>query len=507
MGAMETLSVLVDVLPILVANLHFVLLGVFVGMSLGTLPGMGGSVTLAILIPISLGLPPESAFILYGAALGSTTFSGAITAILLNTPGTASNVATLLDGYPLARQGRGKEAIGAAATASATGAFIGLFIFLLLVPVIRQFALLFGSVELFWLAVFGIAIIPAVTKGGLTKGLIAGVFGVVLALHGFNIVTGEFRFEYIRFIVEDGNIGVVPVVVGLFAVGEMLSLATRNESQIGGDEEGEAGGDLLKGIREPFKHKLLVFQSAIIGTIIGAVPGAGGPLSSLLAYSQGSNLSDEEFGAGNIEGVIASEAANDAKDGGQLIPVFGLGIPGSPSTAVLLGAFLVHGLTPGPQFISEFLPIVLLVFLSLLLSNVLTSIIGIATSRWIVLVTKVDVAYLFPGILSFTLFAAFLARNNFGDVLLAGLFGIVGFVFILLEVSRVPVMLALVLTNLLEQTFHRVLVLGGGQWTGFVSSPISIALVLIILFILLRPQLSLIRRLTSGRFGTPDEKR
>lgn len=486
-------ELILEALVTIASNFHLVLFAIFMGMFFGLLPGMGGTVGLALLIPLTLHLPPHEAFMLYGALLGATSFSGSLTAILLNTPGTAGNTATILDGYPMTTKGRAKEAIGAAASASAVGALIGLGLFILFIPLLRQFALLFGSPEVFWLALAGIAVIPAVVRGSMIKGLIAGGLGLLIAFHGYDYMTGEFRYSYLFSFHEHGDISFIPIIIGLFAVAEMLRLAIKNE-RITKASSTNLGGDLGKGIKSIFHYPVTFLQGSIVGFVSGVVPGVGGSVANMVSYGFAANINEkydgennpEEFGEGAIQGVIASESANDSKDGGQLVPTFGLGIPGSATMAVLLSAFLIHGFVPGPSFIVDQLPLILLVTMSLVVSNILTSVIGVATAKWAVYVTRVDVTYLFPVIIAICLIAAYTTRNSIGDVILAGVFGIIGFVFIYLEISRIPMIIAVVLGRIIEENFHRTIRLAD-DFSHFVQSPLSISLVLLLVLIFALP--------------------
>lgn len=484
----ETTLAMIDVL---ISNFHFVILGTLFGMFAGLLPGLGGAVGIALLLPFTLNMEPEPAFILFAATMGGTSFAGSLTAILVNAPGTAGNAATLLDGYPMTREGRAKEALGAAATASATGALFGLVLFFMTIPLLQQFAALFGSREIFWLAIAGIAVIPAIVSGSVIKGLISGCLGLLFALHGFDYLTGNFRYPYLYEISNNGDIALVPVIVGLFAIAEMLRLGMKNEKIAKEtDEEGTFTGNLWKGIKAPFVHYYTFVQSSIVGFVVGVIPGVGGSVANVVAYGFAKNLPDTlktEFGTGNVRGIIASESANDSKDGGQLIPTLGLGIPGSGSTAVLLGAFLAHGLIPGPHFITEQLHLAILIFLSLLASNILTSAIGLALADYLVKVVEIDISYLIPIIIGLATAASFVTRNDTGDMLMAIAFGILGLVLIFMNVSRIPLLVAFILAEIIEGNFFRTIRLSNGDPSYFVGSPLSLVLVLLVVVVLVYP--------------------
>lgn len=496
---LAVVDALPEVLPVFFANFHFVLMGIFVGMALGTIPGLGGSATLAILIPFTIPLTPGQAFLVYGGALGATTFSGSITAILFNTPGTASNVATLLDGYPLTRQGRAREAIGAAAMASAVGAVIGISIFVLSIPFLREFALLFGTPELFWLGVLALAVIPAAIPGSLLRGLIAGGLGLMIAFHGYYNQVGYFRFTYIRsFGIDD--IGIIPIIMGLFALAEMIKLAGEELDIVDEGIVGETSGQLMEGLKAPFRQKFLTLRCSLIGIAVGAIPGIGGSSATLISYGHAgqSRLVGPKFGEGNIFGVVAAESANDSKDGGQLVPTLGLGIPGTSSMAVLLGAFFMNGLVPGPMFIRDNLDIVLLLVFALLAANILTSVFGVIATPLLVRLVEVDMIYVVTTIVGLVLFSTYMANQAIGDVYLAVIFGILGYIFIKLDITRVPVVLAIVVGPVIEDNFLRGLQLGGGDFGYFFSKPLSWAIILLIVLSLGYP---LLRSLYSRQFA------
>lgn len=476
-------------------NALFLLAGVLLGLLMGALPGLGGPVALALLIPLTYPLGVNVSIMILAATLGGVAFGGSVTAILFNTPGDAPNAATLLDGYPLARQGRATEALSTSAIASASGAILGLFLFLASVPIVRQFALLFHSVDIFWLAVFGLVTVAVVSRGGIAANLVAGGVGLLLASHGFNQVTGTARFTWGTTYLRDG-IQLIPLLIGLFAVAEMLRLASERTTVSSVDI---GSGGTLAGAKIVFENRLVFLQSSIVGWLIGVVPGAGGTVANFVAYLQAQNISSdpESFGTGNVRGVIASEAANDAKDGGSMIPTLGLGIPGSASTAVLLGAFVVNGVIPGPQLFQENLQLVFIVIFGLLFSNVLTSAIGILLARQIARLTRVSVTTLVPIILFVALLGAFVNRGNFGDVTATVVFGVIGFYMLKFNVSRIPVVIAFVLGPIAEQNFHRSLQISRGAYSIFLERHVSIVLIVATAAVLLLPFVRYARRRRS----------
>jgi putative tricarboxylic transport membrane protein len=451
-------------------NFVLIVLGVLLGMLMGILPGLGGTVTLALLIPLTFGVDPLVAFMLLTAALGGTNFGGSITAILINTPGSSPNAATLLDGYPLTRQGRAGEAIGASAAASAFGALFGILILTASVPFMLQVILLFGPPEVFWLGVWGLTVIAVVVKGSVVAGLISAGFGMLFSIHGVNQFTATVRWDYGFTFMRDG-MPLVPALIGLFAVAEMIKLVSEGGSIAKEDVDVRISGGQWKGVRAVYDHKWLFMRSAFIGAVIGVVPGVGGSAANYIAYFQAvQTASDPDvFGTGDIRGVIAPEASNDAKDGTGFLPTLGLGVPGSASMAILLGAFVLHGIQPGPLLFRNELDIVTTIIVSLLISNFLTSAIGIFSANQLIKVTRIDIRVLAPAVLVIAFFGTYALNNNIFQVFIAMFFGIFGFMMVKANMSRIPMILGLVLGIIVEQNFFRTLQISRGEYWIFVG--------------------------------------
>lgn len=468
-------------------NFALIVVGVLFGMILGILPGLGGTVALALLIPITFGMDPLVAFMLLTAALAGTNFGGSITSILINTPGSSPNAATLLDGYPMARDGRAGEAIGASATASALGAFFGIAILAVSIPVMMSIILLFTPPEVFWLGLWGLTVIAVVVKGSIVSGLISAAFGVIFALHGMNRMTATVRWGYDVVVMQDG-MPLVPALIGLFAVAEMIKLVSEGGT-IANDDGTEVEGSQWDGIKAVFKHRWLFVRSAFVGAVTGVIPGVGGAAANYLAYFQAVQTSSEpdEYGTGDVRGVIAPEASNDAKDGTGFLPTLGLGVPGSASMAVLLGAFVLHGITPGPLLFQNNLDLVTTIILALLIGNVLTSLIGLAFADKLRIVTQVDTRLLAPVVLAIAFFGTYALNNNIYYVFITLLFGVLGFLMQKANMSRVPMILGLVLGGIIEQNFFRSLQISGGEYGVFVRSPLAVVLMLLVLGSLLLP--------------------
>jgi putative tricarboxylic transport membrane protein len=468
---------------LLVANIHLVILGVLVGMFFGVLPGMGGSVTLAVMLPFTIGWEPFPAFAFFSGGVAATTFAGSLTAILVSIPGTGSNAATLIEGYPLTQQGEANRAIGASALSSASGAVLGVIVFILAVPFFMDFALLLGPPELFWLILWTLIFIPLMIGGNSILALVFASLGAIFALMGRSALTGEIRFDFGFLFLQDG-LTLVPVLLGIFAFAELMRLVLSGKEKVA-DVPNRSGTSVITGFKDVFEHKYLWFRSALIGIFMGIVPGIGGSGATFLAYGHAVQSADntEGFQSGRIEGVIASESANDAKDGGALFPTLGLGIPGSGSMAVFLAAMLFHGIVPGPSLLQTELDLILMIAMSILVGNILTSVIGVLFANIFTKIIEVPLSFLVPSLTALMLGAGYTVRNEIFDVIIAVLFGIFGLIMIYLNISRIPFIIAFILVGILESNYVTAVALAGGDpVTGLLGDFITL-IVIGILFI------------------------
>jgi putative tricarboxylic transport membrane protein len=465
----------------------FLFLGVLVGLVFGVMPGLGGTTAIALLMPLTFTLEPGQAMLLMGGIMGAVSAGGSVSAILINTPGTAPNAATCFDGYPLTQQGKAGLAIGAAAGASTIGGFIGVFTLLAVMPVMKSLVLLFGPPEYFMLAAMGLAAIAVSTGGRFLRGLIAGALGLMLAFVGYDAVNGGVRFTFGSNYLWDG-IQLVPALTGLFAISEMIALS------VSGGTIAKAGtqariADVWQGVRLAVRHWKTTLQGSAIGTFIGAVPGLGGTVAAFLAYSAAMQISKspETFGKGNIEGVIGPEASNNSKDGGALIPTLSFGIPGSAEMAVFLGVLVLHGVQPGPMLLLEHEGVMFSLILALLASTLLSNLVVLAVARPLAVITRVDVHLLVPVVIAVALVGVYALRETVGDVLLAGLFGALGYLMIRFRYPRVTLVIALILGELAERSFHQSLNMSSGDWTIFFTRTASLVIFLMLLGFLLVP--------------------
>ena len=472
-------------------SVMFVFIGVLLGLCFGMIPGLGGTTALALLIPITFSMESLDAMYLAGGVMGATSFGGSITAILLNTPGTAPNAATTFDGYPMAQQGRAGQAIGASATASAMGGLLGLFTLILFIPLAKEIVLLFGPVEFLLLTVLGLVAIAVSSRGKLLRGLIAGGFGLMFAFVGVDTISGATRFTLDTDYLWDG-IPLVPTLTGLFAISQMIELALKGGSVVSSNTTIASISGIWQGAAAVFKHWTVMVRGSVIGTIIGAIPGLGGTVASFIAYTSTvqSSRDPSSFGKGNIVGVIAPESANNAKDGGSLVPTIAFGIPGSAETAVFLGILVLHGIEPGPSLLLQNEREIYGLIVALTLSAVGASVIGLLTARWLVRITFVNVNILVPLVVTISLTGVYVLQGKPGDVLLALIMGIFGYLMIRFDYPRLTLVIALVLGETAERSFHQSLMISDNNLVGLIMErPQAIILVLATLLTLMLPAL------------------
>jgi len=464
-----------------VQGIMMLVLGVLVGLIFGAIPGLGGTTAIALFIPLTYGMNPQDAMALAGGIMGAVSFGGSVTAILLNTPGTAPSAATCFDGYPLAQQGKSGMAIGAAGMASSLGGIFGVLILVAVVPVAKALVLAFGPAEFFMLALVGLSSIAASTGGMFLRGLISAAAGLLLAFVGYDAVSGGNRFTLGFDYLWDG-IPLVPTLIGLFAIAEMIKLSIEGGTVVRTKEFGTRIVGVGEGVMAVLRDWPTVLRCSALGTFIGAVPGVGGTVASFLSYSMTMQLSKhpERFGKGEIQGVIGPEAANNAKDGGSLIPTLAFGIPGSAEMAVFLGLLVLHGLDPGPMLLIEHEGVMFSLIVALTISCIVATVIGLAITRWLSLITLVNVHILVPAVVSVSLVGAYALNSKIEDAVMAAVAGIVGYQMIKFRFPRVTMVIALVLGDLAERSFHQTMQIADNDWSIFVTRPISLILLLLV---------------------------
>lgn len=476
-------------------TLAYLGLGIAVGLLFGIIPGLGGATAIALLLPLTFGMAPEQAITLMGGILGSSAIGGSVTAILLNAPGTAPNAATCFDGYPLARQGKAGLAIGAAATASSIGGIIGVMVLALVLPVAKSLVLLFGPPAFFMLAVLGLTSLTVSNKNTL-RGLIAAAVGLFIGFVGFDDMGGALRYTGGIDYLWDG-VKLVPALIGLFAIAEMIRLMVDGGSiaQKRKDPDLKVDGT-FDGFKAVFRNMKTVLSGSFIGTLVGIVPGVGGTVASFLSYSFTSQTSrdTENFGRGDIRGVIAPEAANNAKDGGSLIPTLAFGIPGSAEMALFLGVLVLHGMQPGPLLLIEREWSIFVLIFALLGATIGAALVIALAARYLVVITFLDSAIIIPTVLSVALVGAYALSGSFGDVITAVLFGVVGYAMIRLDYPRITLVIAIVLGAMMERNFIQSMLMFRGDWTGFFTNMTSLIIFVFVVIALATPVFSWYKR-------------
>ncbi len=429
------------------------LLGIGIGFAVGILPGLGGPTTLALMLPFIVKMNPVQAFAFLLGMAAVTNTTGDITSILFGVPGEPTTAATIVDGHPMAKKGEAGRALGAALMSSLVGAIFGAFALALAIPIVRPLVLTFGSPEFFMLALLGITFVASLSGGVLLKGLIAGGMGLFLATVGLCPMSSIQRYTFGQTFLWDG-IGLVPITIGFFAIPEIIDLAVQGSS-IAGERMGKLGG-VMEGVKDTFRHWWLVIRCSAIGTYTAVIPGMGGATTQWLAYAHAvqSSPDKERFGKGAIEGVLGPGAANNSTLGGSLITTIAFGVPASVMMAILLGAFLIHGVVPGPDMLIPEPRGHLALTFSFVWINVVSNIITVGVCflllNQLVKVTQIRGSLLIPFILLLIYLGAFAEKNVFEDLILVLLFGTLGWVLQRLKWPRPPLILGLVLGPLAE---------------------------------------------------------
>ncbi|MBB3184616.1 putative tricarboxylic transport membrane protein [Halomonas fontilapidosi] len=464
------------------------LLGTLAGMTIGALPGLSSTMGVALCIPITFSMPPELALILLGAVYVSSVYGGSVTAILLRTPGTDASIATALDGYPLAEAGRGGEALGMATLGSLFGGLFSVIVLIAIAPPLSTVALAFGPQEYTVLAIFGLVTIVGVASDRPLKGVLSAAVGLVLATVGLDAFTGVQRFTFGQSELFEG-VPLLPVLIGLFSVSQAFNLCVPAGGGVLTSKEQK-----LKGRGLPLWHDIrrslrTMLRSSVIGSVVGILPGAGTSIASFISYNEARRHSStpERFGKGELEGVAASESANNAVTGGTLIPTLTLGIPGNAVTAVFVGGLTIHGLIPGPSLFTHHAETTYTLILSLLFANVLFAVLGLWLCRYLVVVTKVPGAVLGPMILVFSVIGTYALRNAVFDVWLAVAFGVVGYFMERWRYPAAPLVIALILGPILEVNFRRSMQIAHWDLTTFFTRPLSLTLCLLVVLAVAYP--------------------
>ena len=497
---METLTHIINGFAVCLQpiNLWYTFLGVFLGTIVGVLPGIGTSATIALLIPVTFGMNPTSALIMMAGVYYGTKYGGSTTAILIRTPGEAASVMTTIDGYEMARKGRAGAALAVSAIGSFIAGTIGVVALTIFAVPLTSMALKFGPAEYFTLMLFAMTAVASLTGKSPAKGMLATVVGLMIATIGIDLQSGQPRYTMGVPEFQDG-VGFIVVVVGLFAMAEVFR-----------GLEGLFRGTAPQAIkisgklwltREEWRRSIgPIWRGGIIGFIIGVLPGAGGTIASILAYTTEKRLSKhpEEFGHGAIEGVAAPEAANNSDTAGALVPLLTLGVPGGGATAVMLGAFIMYGIQPGPLLFQNRPDLVWGLVDSMYIGNIMLLILNLPLIGLFVRLLYIPAGILYPLIVAISAIGSFAINGSTLDLYLLLFFGVVGYIFDKVDIPVAPLVLSLVLGGIMEQSFRQAMTISGGSPKIFVGSTITVTLlvftVISIALPFILPRLKMLRR-------------
>lgn len=465
------------------ANLLYCFVGVLLGTLVGVLPGIGPCAAISLLLPITFGLNPSSAIIMLAGLYYGSQYGGSTTAILVNIPGEAASVVTCLDGYKMAEQGRAGPALGIAAFGSFIAGTFGLIALMFLAVTLSGVALSFGPPEYCSLLILALTILAYLASGSTLKAIIMGVLGISLSLIGLDIVTGQTRFTFGIINLQDG-IGLIPLVMGVFGIGEVLINVEKSE-------EFEIVKAKVKGLlpsKKDWKDCLgPIFRGTLLGFFLGILPGGGAVISSFVSYTVEKKISKhpEKFGKGAIEGVAGPESANNSATSGAFIPLLSLGIPSNAVMAMLLGALMIHGVMPGPLLVHEHPDIFWGVIASMYIGNVILLVLNLPMIGLWVKLLKIPYLILYPLILFFCIIGSYSINNSTFDIGVMLFFGIIGYLFKKFEYEPAPLVMAFILGPMIENSFRQSLIMSLGDYSIFFTRRISISCLIISLLVLL----------------------
>jgi TctA family transporter len=480
----------------------FMLLGIVLGFWVGLLPGLGGVTTLALMLPFIYAMTPIEGFAFLLGMHSVVATTGDITSVLFGIPGEGTTAATILDGHAMAKKGEAGRALGAALASSLVGALVGAIALAAAVPVVRPLVLSFGSPELFMVAIVGIAFIASLSAQGgrgMLRGFLAGGLGLMVATVGQDPQAGIARYTFDSLYLWNG-LDLVPILIGIFAIPELIDLVLRGTSIAGDVPKGRLNQGALEGVRDTFRHFGLTLRCSLIGTFIGIMPGLGGAVAQWLAYghaAQSARSAEERagFGKGDVRGVLGPGAANNSKEGGALIPTVAFGVPGSSSMAILLGGFFLLGLVPGPDMLTTHLTVTFSMVWTIVLANVITVIACFLFLNHLARLTVVRGALLVPVILVLVFVGSYTANNNYGDLLLMLFFGGVGYLMVAGGWPRAPFVLGLVLGKIVENNLYISVARYEAEW---LTRPIVLVLAALAVAVMFYPLLQARRSAARG---------
>jgi putative tricarboxylic transport membrane protein len=478
----EIMTGLTNVLSI--DSLFFITLGMGLGIVIGSMPGLSATMAIAILLPLTYGMDPANGISMLASLYMGSMYGGSILAILLNTPGTPAAAATVMDGYKMTENGQAGKALGISLVSSLIGGLVGAIVLLSIAPILGEIALGIGALEMFAVAVLGITIISSLSAGSAIKGLLSGTIGLLISLIGMHAITGIPRFTFGSVYLFDG-ISFVVALIGLFSIPQALKLIEK-EQEVG--KVSKIKDRILPRWKDIKGQGMNFLRSSGIGVVTGLIPGTGGDTASWFSYNEAKRFSKQKkkFGTGHIEGLVAPETSNNAVVGGALVPTITLGVPGSSATAVLMGGLMIHGIMPGPTLMTEHAGVAYTLLWAVLFSCIFLFIMGLLYTKVAVGITRIPGNVLAPIIILFCVVGTFSVQNSMVDVMIMFGFGILGYFMSKLDISVAPLVVGMILGGMLDTSMHQSLLIGGGSWGVFLTSPVAVVLLIIALFSILQ---------------------
>lgn len=464
----------IQIFPLLV-------IGVAGGIIIGSLPGLTATMGVAILLPFTFSMSPTAALVMLVGIYVGAIYGGSISAILLRTPGTPAAAATVNDGNALVKQGKAGKALSMSAIASFTGGLISTIMLICFSPILARFALRFSAPEYFMLATFGLTIIASISSGNIIKGFIGGFFGLFIATMGMDPVTGYPRFTFGSIQLLNG-LSIIPVLIGLFAVSE--ALIQMEEIIKSKPQKSSVSNKGLVTFKEVRTVLPTMIKSALLGTFIGAIPGAGADIAAFISYNEAKRSSKhpEKFGTGYLHGIAAPEAGNNGVTGGALVPLLTLGVPGDAVAAILLGALIIQGIAPGPMLFQQNPEVVYGLFSSMLVGNLIMLIIGLTCIRFFSRIVDIPKKLIIPMIIILSIVGSYSMNNSIFDVLITVTFGIIGYFLVKVGIPQSPIILALILGPMAESNLRKSILMYEGSWSFLYTRPITIVFILLSIF-------------------------
>ena len=461
-----------------ILNIFMIIFGVTLGIVFGAIPGLSATMALALFLPITYSMDPVTGIVLLVALYIGGISGGLISAILTRIPGTPSSVATTFDGYPMTMKGEGAKALGAGIVFSFVGTILSTIALIFISPWLAKIAIQFGAYEYFAVAVFSMTMMCGLSGDSMVKGLMSGIFGCMFATVGMDSIGSVQRYTFGSVEMISG-FNILPVLIGMFAIAEILVTAesVKNESEM---KMVEVDIKNIKGfgfsIKEFFEQKWNCLISTLIGLAIGILPGIGGGVANVLTYGviKSKSKYPEKFGTGVIDGIVASEASNNAAIGGALVPLLALGIPGDTVTAMLLGGLTIQGISPGPLMFIQNVDIVYSIFITMIIGSIAMLLIEFYGLRGFVALLKIKKKFLLPSIFLFCVIGAFGINNRIFDVWTVLLFGVVGYLFNKMDIPSSPFILGFIIGPMAEVNLRRGLMLSQGSFEPFVTSPVAV---------------------------------